>query len=146
MGVKERNLKEMHVATRFHSHFLERILSFIYGNFQIIFLFFFFFKQKLTCGGRGFPKRKVCVCKPAHRTQKILFPLFFIALRVFAQVRLFTSRAFPSWEMLPPVRWWRRWWIVECGMWMDTVTVDGSYSNIGEKWGILVIFNVPLFF
>lgn len=102
MDVKERNLKEMHVATRFHSHFLERILSFIYGNFQIIFLFFFFFKQKLTCGGRGFPKRKVCVCKPAHRTQKILFPLFFIALRVFAQVRLFTSRAFPSWEMLPP--------------------------------------------
>lgn len=28
---------------------------------------------------------------------------------------------------------------MECGMWMDTVTVDGSYSNIGEKWGILVI-------
>lgn len=35
---------------------------------------------------------------------------------------------------------------MECGMWMDTVTVDGSYSNIGEKWGILVMFNVPLFF
>lgn len=145
MDVKERNLRDAR-SHLFPFSLLGEDLVFYLWKLPNYFLVFFFFKQKLTCGGRGFPKRKVCVCKPAHRTQKILFPLFFIALRVFAQVRLFTSRAFPSWEMLPPVRWWRRWWIVECGMWMDTVTVDGSYSNIGEKWGILVIFNVPLFF